>query len=134
VFTSASIPEWYARLRKPTGTPPSWVFGPVWSFLYLTMAVACWLVWREGGWYAARVQLLIFSAQLVLNAAWSVIFFGLRLPGPAFAEITILWTAILATAVTFWRVSPLAGWMLSPYLAWVTYAARLNYLIWRLNS
>jgi tryptophan-rich sensory protein len=133
VFTARSIPDWYATLAKPSWTPPGAVFGPVWTLLYLSMAVAAWLVWREQELAGKALPLGLFAVQLVLNAAWSVIFFGLQRPGAAFAEIVILWLAILATLVTFWRVSPVAGALLVPYQAWVTFAAALNFAIWRLN-
>jgi translocator protein len=124
---------WYASLEKPAFNPPSWVFGPVWTALYVLMGVAAWLVWeRFGG--AARTALAVFGVQLAFNAAWSVLFFGLRSPGLAFAWIVILWSLIVATLVLFWRLRPLAGVLLVPYLAWVSFAAVLNLAIWRLNA
>ena len=133
-LTAPAIPAWYAELRKPWFTPPSWVFGPVWSILYLMMAAAAWLVWRRGGWAAAKAPLALFLAQLVFNVAWSGLFFGLRLPGAAFADIVLLWCLIAATLAAFWRVSPAAGALLAPYLAWVNFAAALNFALWRLNA
>lgn len=133
LVTNPSIPGWYASLQKPAWTPPNWLFGPVWTLLYLMMAVAAWLVWRERGFGGARLALALFAAQLVLNALWSILFFGLRSPGAALVEIALLWAAILATAAAFWRVTHPAGWLLVPYLWWVTYAAFLNYAIWRRN-
>ena len=132
-FTAASVGSWYPGLAKPPWTPPAGVFGPVWTALYSLMAVAGWLVWRRGGearWGALRW----FAAQLALNVGWSAIFFGLRLPGPAFAEILVLWLAIAATLVASWRVSRTAGLLLVPYLLWVGFAAALNLAIWRLNA
>lgn len=126
--------EWYAALAKPAWTPPDAVFGPVWTALYVMMGVAAWLVWRKAGFAGARAALGLFVAQLVLNALWSYVFFGLHRAGAAFAEIVVLWLVILATAVGFWRVRPAAGVLLIPYAAWVTFAAGLNYQIWRLNS
>ncbi len=131
-FTANSVRDWYPSLRKPAGTPPSWVFGPVWTTLYVLMAISAWLVWREYGW-GSRPALFIFFAQLALNVAWSGIFFGSRLPGVAFAEIAILWFAILFNVVIFYWLVPLSAWLLAPYLLWVTYAAYLNFGIWRLN-
>lgn len=131
-FTSSSVRDWYPRLRKPAGTPPSWVFGPVWTGLYLLMAFSAWIVWLGYGW-GARFALLIFLAQLALNVAWSGIFFGSRLPGVAFAEIVILWFAILFTIFIFSLLSWLAALLLLPYLLWVSYASYLNWGIWRLN-
>ncbi|HYE33445.1 MAG TPA: TspO/MBR family protein [Methylomirabilota bacterium] len=126
--------EWYASLRKPSWNPPSWVFGPVWTALYTLMAVAAWLVWRQGGFAAQRPALTIFVVQLALNAAWTPLFFGLHWMGVAFTEIVLLWVAIGATIVAFHPVSRAAAWLLVPYLAWVSFAAALNFTLWRLNS
>ncbi len=134
IFTNSSIPTWYADLAKPSWTPPDWVFGPVWSALYLMMALAAWLVWRRGGLAAASVPITLFVLQLALNATWSILFFGLKMPGAALGEIVILWFAILATTIAFWRATPIAGYLLLPYLLWVTFAAGLNFAIWRLNT
>jgi translocator protein len=132
IFTARAVREWYPRLRKPVGTPPSWVFGPVWTTLYVLMAISAWLVWREyrGG---ARAALLIFFAQLALNVAWSAIFFGSRMPGVAFAEVLLLWFAIAFNIFVFYLLMPAAALLLLPYWAWVTYASYLNFGIWRLN-
>ena len=129
--TAPSIPNWYADLAKPSWTPPDWIFGPVWSLLYLSMAVAAWLVWRRGD---AVVPLMIFGIQLVFNAAWSWLFFGLHSPGAAFVDIAMLWMAIAATTAVFWRRSTLAVVLFVPYLIWVSFAAVLNFAIWRLNG
>ena len=134
LFTGAATGSggWYATLPRPSWNPPSWVFGPVWTLLYTLMAIAAWWVWRKrGGVYAARVPLALFTIQLVLNAAWSIIFFGQHQAGVAFLDIVLLWLAILATMVAFWRVSPLAGWLFLPYFLWVSYASTLNYAIWQ---
>jgi len=133
VFTTGSIPVWYAKLNKPFWTPPNWVFGPVWSALYLMMAFAVWLVWRQAGLAAAALPITLFALQLVLNLAWSGLFFGLHMPGAALAEIVVLWCAILATLLAFWRSTPIAGILLLPYQLWVTFAAILNFAIWRMN-
>ena len=125
--------EWYATLKKPSWNPPGWIFGPVWSALYTMMAVAAWLVWRRGGFARQRRPLTLFLAQLVLNAAWTPLFFGLHWPGVAFAEIVLLWLAIAATLATFRHVNRTAAWLLAPYLAWVSFAAALNFTLWRLN-
>lgn len=124
---------WYAALHKPSWNPPSWVFGPAWSLLYVLMAVAAWLVWREGGWRVQGRTLGLFLLQWLLNAVWTPLFFGLHLPALAFAEIVLLWLAIAATLASFWRVRRVAGVLLVPYLAWVSFAAALNFTIWRLN-
>lgn len=132
--TWLTSPEWYGQLAKPSWSPPAWVFGPVWTTLYVLMAMAAWLVWREGGWTRQRRALAFYCGQLVLNAAWTPLFFGLRQPGLAFAEIVLLWLAILATVLAFAKVRVLAAWLLAPYLAWVSFAAALNFAIWRMNS
>lgn len=133
IFTTPEVPNWYAELTKPSWTPPGWVFGPVWTVLYLMMAVAAWLVWRQGGLAAAVRPIALFVVQLALNATWSILFFGLRMPGLAFLEIVILWVAILATLIVFLRSNSIAGYLLLPYLLWVTFAAGLNFAIWRMN-
>lgn len=126
--------EWYGSLRKPSWNPPGWLFGPVWSTLYTLMAVAAWLVWKRGGFAAQAKPLGLFLAQLVLNAAWTPLFFGLHWMGLAFAEIIVLWLAIAATIAAFWSVSRVAAWLLAPYLAWVGFAAVLNGTLWWLNA
>lgn len=131
VFVSTG--DWYAALNKPSWNPPPWVFGPAWTFLYITMAIAAWLVWREGGWKVQARPLTLFLVQWALNALWTPLFFGAHLPGVAFAEIVLLWLAIAATLVAFWRVKTIAGLLLVPYLAWVSFASALNFTIWRLN-
>ncbi len=134
IFTTPSIPTWYASLAKPSWTPPDWVFGPVWSALYLMMALGAWLVWRRGSLAAASIPIALFMVQLGLNVAWSILFFGLRMPGLAFGEIVVLWFAILATLIAFWRSTPMAGYLLLPYLIWVAFAAVLNFELWQLNT
>lgn len=126
--------EWYIALNKPAWHPPTWVFGPVWSTLYLMMAVSAWLVWRQGGFARQSRPLGLFLVQLALNAAWSPLFFGLKQPGVAFAEILLLWLAIAATIAVFHRVHRVAAWLLVPYLAWVSFASFLNGTLWRLNG
>ncbi len=124
---------WYAALAKPSWNPPSWIFGPVWSALYTMMALAAWLVWRRAGWQKGARPLSLFLLQLLLNALWSWVFFGLHHPALALIEIVALWLAILATLLSFRRIQPLAAWLLMPYLAWVGFAALLNFTLWRLN-
>ena len=124
---------WYDQLARPDWTPPDWVFGPVWSVLYTLMAIAAWLVWKERGFAGARVALTLFLVQLALNVAWSWFFFGLERPDLALIDIVLLWAAILATIISFWKIRPLAGALLLPYLAWVSLAAALNFAIWRMN-
>jgi tryptophan-rich sensory protein len=134
LVTSGSVHSWYPILVKPSWNPPSWVFGPVWTALYTMMAVAAWLVCRRAGWGGAKPALVLFAVQLVLNAAWSPLFFGWHRIGLAFVDIVLLWAAIVATTVAFWRVTTLAGWLFVPYLAWVSFAAVLNFVIWRMNK
>lgn len=132
--TSTSVGGWYQTLAKPSWNPPAWLFGPVWSVLYLMMAVAAWLVWRGHGWSAARTALNWFGIQLALNVLWSFLFFGMQRPGLAFAEIVALWLAIVATCLAFRGKSVTAAWLLTPYLAWTSFAVFLNFAIWRMNS
>jgi len=122
---------WYEQLAKPTWRPPNWLFAPVWSVLYLMIAVAGWLVWREAGFAGAAIPLTIYAVQLLLNAAWTPIFFGLHRIGMALAEMGLLWISILATITLFAPIAPLAAWLFVPYLAWVSFAAALNFSIWR---
>jgi tryptophan-rich sensory protein len=133
LVTTPKIPNWYADLAKPDWTPPDWVFGPVWTLLYLMMAVAAWLVWRPSGFTGAKLPLALFGVQLALNSLWSVLFFGLQRPGLAAIEIVVLWAAILVTTVAFWSRSSWAGALMIPYLIWVTFAMLLNFAIWRMN-
>jgi len=128
-----SVDGWYDGLVKPSWNPPAWLFGPVWTALYVTMAIAAWLVWREGGWRAQRRPLALFVAQWALNALWTPLFFGLHQPGLAFAEILLLWVVLALTVTAFWRVRRIAGLLLLPYIAWVSFAAFLNFTLWRLN-
>lgn len=126
-------PEYYARLDKPAWAPPTWLFGPVWTALYAMIGVAAWLVAKRGG-SGARPALGMWAVQLALNAAWTPIFFGLRSPGLALAEIVAMWVAIAATTMAFFARRTAAGALLLPYLAWVTFAAILNFEIWRRNG
>ncbi len=124
---------WYAALVKPAWTPPDWLFGPVWTILYVMIAISGWLVWREAGFAGAALPLAAYSLQLVLNAAWTPLFFGLHRPDLGFAGIVLLWLSIIATVVLFWPIHAGAALLLLPYLAWVTFAAALNLAVWRLN-
>jgi tryptophan-rich sensory protein len=141
LFTIPSIPSWYAGLTKPAFTPPSWVFGPVWTILFALMGVAAFLVWsvyeKAGGRAQKRkikIALVLFFGQLVLNILWSVIFFGMRNPGAAFVEIIFLWLAILATVIAFAKISKPAAILLLPYILWVSFAAFLDYSIWKISA
>jgi translocator protein len=124
---------WFAELQKPAWNPPSWVFGPVWTVLYLMMGIAAWLVWLKGGIRAQLSPLLLFLLQLLLNGLWSWIFFGLQRPGLALIDIVALWILIGLTTVAFWRTRRAAGLLFIPYWLWVTFATALNFEIWRLN-
>ncbi|MEZ5572220.1 MAG: TspO/MBR family protein [Halioglobus sp.] len=125
--------SFYSELAQPAWAPPGSVFGPVWTALYALMAIAAWLVWRCGGLRANRTALSFFLVQLVFNALWSWLFFAWHLGAMAFADIVLLWVLIVVTLVSFWRVRPLAGALLLPYLLWVSFAAALNYWVWQLN-
>ncbi len=133
IATTPEIGGWYKTLNKPSWNPPKEVFGPVWTTLYILMAIAAWRVWKRGGFYVARLPLTLFAVQLILNIAWSWIFFRFHQPGWAFVEIVILWAAILATMLSFFKRDQLAGWMLVPYFAWVSFASTLNFTIWQMN-
>ena len=134
IFTTPAIPTWYASLAKPPFQPPNWLFFPVWTTLYTLMGIAAWLVWRKGlDQRRVRVALGVFVIQLVLNTAWSIIFFGLYSLFGAVVAIVFLWIAILINIVTFWRISKVAGALLIPYILWVSFAAILNVSVWLLN-
>lgn len=134
LFTPPAIPKWYTFLIKPPFTPPNWVFAPVWTTLFVLMGVSVYLVWSKGlSDKKVKTSLFIFGIQLVLNALWSLLFFGWRCPVCGFVEIIILWIAITLTILGFFRVSKMAGILLLPYWLWVSFAAVLNFSIWRLN-
>lgn len=133
MLTGTSVDDWYVGLSKPSWTPPGWVFGPVWTALFLMMGVALWRVWLRRDRHPVDLPVGLFAAQLALNVAWSGLFFALRSPLAALFEIVVLWCAIAATLVAFRRVSAGAGWLLVPYLAWVGFAAALNLAIVRMN-
>ena len=132
-LASARAGAFYTELVRPDWAPPGWLFGPVWSVLYVFMGVSAWLVWRARGFSAARAALLLFMVQLAVNALWTWLFFVWHQGGLAFAEILLLWVLIVATIILFWRISKLAGVLLLPYLAWVTFASVLTYAIWQRN-
>jgi translocator protein len=130
---SADAGAFYQQLERPGWAPPGWLFAPVWTVLYALMAVAVWLVWREHGTERVRIPLLLFLAQLIANALWTWIFFAWRHGALAFGEILLLDALIVATIVAFWRIRPLAGMLLIPYLLWSGFATALGYEIWQLN-
>jgi tryptophan-rich sensory protein len=132
--TSSSVAAWYPTLVKPSFNPPAWIFGPVWTVLYVMMGVAAFLVWRHGlERDGVRAALVAFAVQLALNGLWSILFFGLRSPGWALVEIAVLWLAIAATVWLFRKVDLAAALLMLPYWAWVSFAAALNAAIWWLN-
>jgi translocator protein len=132
-LAAADAGAFYALLDRPDWAPPARLFGPVWSVLYLLMGVATWLVWREKGFRGAKAALSIYVLQLAANALWSWLFFTWRLGAWAFAEVVLLWVLIAATLFFFWRIRPLAGALLLPYLAWVSFATVLTYAVWQRN-
>ena len=131
VFTEPNISTWYAALIHPSFAPPNWVFAPVWTILYVIMAVAAWRVWRIAGTRSPEMGL--YAVQLIFNFAWSAIFFAAHQIGLALIEISVLALLILATTILFWRRDRLAGWLFLPYLAWTLFAAFLNHAFWLLN-
>ncbi len=124
---------WYDSLNTPPWTPPDWLFGPAWTYLYASMGLAAFLVWRSGGGFRARFALGLFLFQLALNAGWTPLFFGLHAMGWALAEILVLLAAAAATVAAFFRLRRASGILLLPYLAWLTYASALNAALWRMN-
>ena len=131
--SSAVGSDWFTQLNKPSFNPPNWIFGPVWSLLYLMMAIAAWQVWKVAGWASSKLALGWFGFHLLLNISWSVLFFGLRQPGWAAIEIVFLWISIAVCIALFYRHSKLAAALLVPYFLWVSFASFLNYSIWSLN-
>lgn len=125
---------WYRAMKKPSWTPKDWVFPTVWTPLYALITISGWLVWREAGVAGAALPLAVYLVQLVLNAGWSAIFFGLKKPGLAFAEVLTLWLSIALTMILFWPISKTAALLLAPYLVWVTIASALNFQVWRMNA
>ena len=130
---SIQAKSFYSQLVQPDWAPPPGVFGPVWTALYAMMGIAVWLVWRSGGFRQNRYALTLFLLQLSFNALWSWLFFAWQRGALALADVLVLWILILATLISFWRVRPLAGALLIPYLLWVSFATALNYSLWQLN-
>jgi tryptophan-rich sensory protein len=130
LFTARSVSTWYVTLIKPSFNPPSWVFGPVWTILYLMMGIALYLVWIKKKEVKAFIA---FGTQMFLNVLWSVLFFGLQKPLYAFVEIILLWIAILFTIIYFYRINKTSAYLLIPYISWVSFAAFLNFFIYILN-
>ena len=130
---SINAESFYSQLNQPSWAPPAWLFGPVWTALYILMAISAWLIWRIKGFRANSIALSIFIVQLILNSLWSWLFFAWQLGSLSFIDIILLWIFIILTLVYFWRIKPLAGVLLMPYLLWVSFAAVLNFSIWQLN-
>jgi translocator protein len=134
-FTVKGVGTWYLTIQKPSWNPPSWIFGPVWTTLYVMMGIAFFLIWRSSaGTELKRTAILLFSFQLILNFFWSFIFFSQQQIGWALVEIIAMWFAILFTIFAFARINNVAAWLLVPYISWVSFATILNYTIWKLNS
>ncbi|MFA6307731.1 MAG: TspO/MBR family protein [Patescibacteria group bacterium] len=133
-FTFTGIDSWYQYLNKPSFNPPSWIFGPVWTTLYILMGIALYLIWQEGLKKAfVKNSFILFIVNLVLNSLWSITFFGLQNPALAFLVIVLLWITILVLIIRFYRINKLASYLLIPYLLWVSFASVLNFSIWQLN-
>jgi tryptophan-rich sensory protein len=132
-ITASSVATWYRTLHKPLFNPPDWIFAPVWTALYLLIALAGWRVWRTAGVAWARAAMAVYAGQLVLNLLWSFLFFGRHLIGGALADIALLLVMICVNAVAFWRIDRVAGYLLAPYAAWVAFAGALNFALWSLN-
>ena len=125
--------SWYQTIAKPSFTPPNWLFPVVWPILYVCMGVAAWLIWKDYGFSESRRALKWIGLQLVLNTGWSWLFFGRHAVGTALGEIMLLWIAILFTIFLFYQKNKIAGWLMVPYILWVSYALALNFVIWQLN-
>jgi translocator protein len=133
IFNFKAIPRWYSKLKKPAFNPPNWIFGPVWTILYLLMGISMYLVWNAG-FSLFSTPLIIFGLQLLLNISWSALFFGAKKPAMAFVEILFLWMSILYLIFIFYPISQLASYLLIPYLLWVGFASLLNWKLWTLNK
>jgi translocator protein len=133
-FTTTEIPGWYQTINKPSWNPPSWIFAPVWTTLYVLMGIALYLVWKaEADPIMKKTAIAFFAIQLVFNFFWSFIFFNQHLPGWALVDIIVMWLFILLTIFTFAGINTIAAWLLVPYISWVSFASILNYTIWKLN-
>jgi tryptophan-rich sensory protein len=133
MFTAQAVPEWYETLNRPSFNPPDWLFGPVWTALYILMGVSLFLIWKQEASRERNLAIMVFMIQLLLNSGWSIIFFHFNMIGLAFIEIIVLWIAIVITLVLFYRIKPLASYINIPYLLWVTFAAVLNGSYYILN-
>jgi translocator protein len=133
-FTVSSVGGWYQTINKPSWNPPNWIFGPMWTTLYVMMGIALFLVWKtDTSTELKKIAIILFAVQLILNFFWSFIFFNQHQPGWALADIIAMWCCILLTIFAFAQVNKTAAWLLVPYISWVSFAGILNYTIWRLN-
>lgn len=133
IFTANTVSTWYTTLNKPFINPPSWLFGPVWITLYALMGTSAYLIWQVKETPGAKMALIFYGIQLILNAVWSILFFGIKNPQVAFFEIIFLLISIIITTILFWKINPVAGALMVPYILWVSFASYLNYQIWTLN-
>ncbi len=134
-FTASGVGTWYQTIQKPSWNPPGWIFGPVWTTLYILMGIALYLVWKSDAATAVKkTAILLFAIQLLLNFFWSFIFFNQHQVGWALVEILVMWVFILLTIFAFASVNKTAAWLLVPYISWVSFAFLLNYTIWKLNN
>lgn len=134
ICTNQSLKTWYPTIKKPSWNPPNKIFAPVWTSLYIMMAVAGWMVWERSAQHSFSLPMILFVVQLTLNTLWSAIFFGLRNPALAFGEVILLWISIFLTMVSFWQIYWIAGLLFLPYFLWVSFAMILNFTIWQLNK
>ena len=134
MFTAQSVPEWYATLNKPSFNPPDWIFGPVWTSLYILMGISLFLIWKQVASKERNLAILIFFLQLLLNFAWSFIFFYFNMIGIALIEIVLLWIGIIIMSVLFYKIKPMAAYINIPYFIWVTFATILNVSYYLLNK
>jgi len=133
MFTSQSVPDWYSTLNRPSFNPPNWIFGPVWTILYILMGISFFVIWNQEVSKARNLAISIFFLQLLLNFAWSFIFFYFNMIGLALVEITLLWFSIILMLVLFYQIKPMATYINIPYLLWVTFATVLNASYYFLN-
>lgn len=132
LFTAPNITGWYGTLQKPSFNPPNWIFGPVWTTLFVLMGISLYLIWNSKS-PKKNIAITVFGVQLGLNVLWSVLFFGMQNPFLAFCEIILLWVAILASMILFWPIAKKTTWLLLPYILWVSFASILNFTLWQLN-
>jgi len=133
-FTSSSVNGWYQTINKPSFNPPSWIFGPVWTILYIMIGISLYLVWTKPSKKSKKPAYIAFAIQLGLNFLWSILFFGNQNPAGAFIDIILLWLAILANIILVYKISKPAAYLLVPYWLWVSFASILNFTIWILNN